>query len=85
MTVFWRPGCGFCSSLRSGLERIGLPTVEVNIWDDPDAAAFVRSVARGYETVPTVAVGPVALVNPSPRELLDAVGEHLPSLLSAER
>lgn len=60
---------------------MGLVTTEVNIWDEPDAAAFVRSVARGYETVPTVAVGPVALVNPSPRELLAAVEQHLPALV----
>jgi hypothetical protein len=41
----------------------------VNIWEDPEAAAFVRSVARGNETVPTVTVGDVALVNPSVGEL----------------
>ena len=29
---------------------------EVNIWKDPAAAAFVRSVADGNETVPTVTV-----------------------------
>jgi hypothetical protein len=41
----------------------------VNIWEDPEAAAFVRSVARGNETVPTVTVGDVALVNPSVGDL----------------
>jgi hypothetical protein len=43
---------------------------EVNIWDDPEAGAFVRSVAGGNETVPTVVVGAKALVNPTPREVL---------------
>lgn len=52
-----------------------------NIWDDADAAAFVRSVARGNETVPTVTVGTLALVNPSIGELLDAVRTHAPALL----
>lgn len=67
--VYWRPGCGFCSSLRSGLHREGIAFREVNIWDDPEAAAFVRSVARGNETVPTVTVGSVSLVNPTAHEV----------------
>ena len=70
VTFYWRPGCGFCSMLRSGLERAGLPFREVNIWDDPDAAAFVRSVADGNETVPTVTIGDVSLVNPSTHEVM---------------
>ena len=41
----------------------------VNIWEDADAASFVRSVARGNETVPTVTIGDIALVNPSVGEL----------------
>jgi len=65
VTVYWRPGCPFCSSLRSGLERAGVAYHEVNIWQDDQAAAFVRSVADGNETVPTVTVGDRSLVNPS--------------------
>jgi mycoredoxin len=69
VTVYWRPGCGFCSMLRAGLQREGIETHEVNIWEDPEAAAFVRSVARGNETVPTVTVGSVSLVNPTAGEV----------------
>jgi glutaredoxin len=46
---------------------------EVNIWDDPEAAAFVRSVANGNETVPTVVIGGVAHVNPPPQLIIDSV------------
>jgi mycoredoxin len=46
---------------------------EINIWEDPDGAAFVRSVTGGDETVPTVRIGTQSLVNPSPRELLELV------------
>lgn len=67
VTVYWRPGCPFCSMLRAGLRRHDVQFHEVNIWEDPDGAAFVRSVARGNETVPTVTVGDTALVNPSAR------------------
>jgi mycoredoxin len=81
VTVYWRPGCGFCSSLLRGLERSGLGFDRIDIWEDEDAAAFVRSVARGTETVPTVRVGDLALVNPSTHEVLTSVAEHAPDLL----
>jgi glutaredoxin-like protein len=64
VTVYWRPGCGYCTSLRRDLDRRGITAVWVNIWEDDEARAFVRSVARGNETVPTVVVGDVAMVNP---------------------
>jgi glutaredoxin len=60
--------------LRRGLDRAGLDRTEVNIWEDPQAAARVRSVAGGHETVPTVVVGDVALVNPTVAEVITAVG-----------
>lgn len=67
MTIqfYWRPGCPFCVTLRRGLARRGIPVESFNIWEDPDAAARVREVAGGNETVPTVFIGERALVNPS--------------------
>lgn len=79
IVVYWRPGCGFCASLLRGLERAGLTFDRANIWDDDAAAAFVRSVAGGNETVPTVRIGSVALVNPSARDVLRTVATELPS------
>ncbi len=73
VTVYWRPGCGFCAALLARLGRSDIVYSTVNIWDDPDAAAYVRSVARGNETVPTVRVGDTALVNPSYDRLVAAV------------
>lgn len=82
ITVYWRPGCGFCSSLLRGLERADLDFDRVNIWDDEDSALFVRSVAGGNETVPTVRIGDeVALVNPSTPDVMATVAEHLPERL----
>lgn len=63
--VYSRPGCPYCYLLRLGLRRRGLAFTEVNIRNDPDAAAAVRAVADGNETVPTVHVGGQWLVNPS--------------------
>ena len=81
ITVYWRPACGFCSSLLRALERSGLEFERVDIWQDEDAAAFVRSVADGNETVPTVRVGGVALVNPSSGDVLGTVATELPERL----
>lgn len=78
IVVYWRDGCFFCSSLLRRLERTGLEFQRIDIWDDPDGAAFVRSVAGGNETVPTVRVGSRALVNPSAAQVLDVVGAEVP-------
>ncbi len=75
VTVYWRPGCPYCASLRRGLRRAGLATNEVNIWTDRQAAATVRHLAGGNETVPTVVVGDAAFVNPSAAEVLAASGD----------
>jgi len=67
--VYWRPGCPYCIALRTKLKLARIPTRRHNIWADQEAAARVRSVADGDETVPTVFVDDVALVNPSVREI----------------
>ncbi len=71
--VMWRPGCPFCGSLRRGLSRAGVATIEHDIWSSADAAARVRSATGGDETVPTVFVVDRALVNPSVRQVVDAI------------
>lgn len=52
-----------------------------NIWEDAEDAAIVRTIADGNETVPTVIVGPVAMVNPSIELVERTVAEHAPHLL----
>ncbi len=73
VTMYWRPGCGFCSALKRNLDARGIEYEMRNIWDNPDDAAFVRSVARGNETVPTVTVGELSMVNPSADEVIAAL------------
>ncbi|MEM9563694.1 MAG: glutaredoxin domain-containing protein [Actinomycetota bacterium] len=75
VTVYWRPGCQFCMALRVGMWLARIPSHRVNIWRDPDAAARVRAVAGGNETVPTVFVGDTALVNPSVRDIKRAMAD----------
>lgn len=74
VTVYWRPGCPFCGALFRGLDQLGVSYETRNIWEEPDAAAFVRSVANGNETVPTVTVGDTPMVNPQPDAVLAATG-----------
>lgn len=81
--VFWRPGCPFLEGLGRDLGEAGVPTNLRNIWDNPDDAAIVRSIADGKETVPTLVIGPVALVNPSARLVLATLREHAAHLLDA--
>ncbi|MDA3038222.1 MAG: glutaredoxin domain-containing protein [Actinomycetota bacterium] len=70
---FWRPGCPFCMLLERSLDQEGVVLTKRNIWEEPEAAAIVRSIAEGDETVPTVRIGEVALVNPSAEQVLAAL------------
>ncbi|MEU9099684.1 glutaredoxin domain-containing protein [Streptomyces sp. NPDC048361] len=82
VVLYWRPLCAYCIRLRLRLLFTPLQYVKVNIWRNPEAAAFVRSVADGNETVPTVTVTGRPMVNPSKRELLAAVAAHSPGSMS---
>lgn len=72
ITVFWRPGCVFCTGLLGQLDRLEVPYERVNIWEDPEGAALVREANRGSETVPTVRIGAEMLVNPAAADVLAA-------------
>ncbi|GAA4807029.1 DnaJ family domain-containing protein [Tomitella cavernea] len=77
--VYWRPGCVFCQRLRAILWARRLRPTMINIWDDARAAAFVRSVADGDETVPTVVIDGVAHVNPAPKTVVAALRRGRPA------
>jgi len=65
--------------LERHLEAGDLSFERRNIWDDPDAAGFVRSVANGNETVPTVVVGKTTMVNPSIDQVMEVLSRLEPS------
>ena len=73
VVVYWRKGCPFCQRLRLGLGKRVREVVWVDVWADPDASAYVRSVNDGNEVVPTVVIGGVPHTNPPPREVLAAL------------
>jgi mycoredoxin len=73
--IYWRPGCQYCIRLRLKLGGVARRAYWVNIWTDPEAAAAVRAITGGNETVPTVVHAGHPQVNPDPavlrQELLD--------------
>ena len=54
ITMYSTTWCGYCRRLKSQLDREGIGYTEVDIEDQPDAAAFVMEVNNGNQTVPTV-------------------------------
>lgn len=72
--IYWRPGCPYCSALRRQLKRRAVVASWRNIWQDEQAAEFVRSVNAGNETVPTVRVGAQVLTNPTGAQVARMVG-----------
>ena len=65
--IYWRPGCPYCLRLRTVLGPQAARFQWVDIWQDPEAAAIVRGIADGNETVPTVVIDGQGFVNPDPR------------------
>jgi glutaredoxin len=83
VVIYWRPDCVYCLDLLLRLKFTSLRYRKVDIRKDPGARAFVRSVADGNETVPTVVVAGRAMVNPSKRQLIEAVLAHAPHALGS--
>jgi glutaredoxin-like protein len=73
LIMYTRPGCPFSAKLKAKLALARIPYTPVDIWQDPDAAAIVRSVNDGNELVPTVRVGEVFLSNPTLRQVRAAL------------
>ena len=72
VTIYWREGCPFCLRLRWAVRKHAGRATWVNIWTDPEAAAFVRTTNEGgFEVVPTVVIDGVPHTNPEPRLVAD--------------
>lgn len=74
--VYTRPGCPFSALLQLGLRLRGVRYDQVDIWADRSAAARVRAITGGNETVPTVVVGDRAMVNPTVRSVRAAIADR---------
>jgi len=68
-------------NLERKLDSLSVPLNKKNIWDSQKAAAQVREIADGNETVPTVVVGKAKMVNPSADQVLAAISNNAPELM----
>ena len=57
LTVYSTRWCGDCQRVKTFLDKFAIPFVEVDIEQDPEAAAFVQSVNDGRRSVPTLVIG----------------------------
>ena len=73
VVVYWRSGCTFCQRLHLMLGKKVRDVVWVDVWADPEASAWVKSVNGGNEVVPTVVIGGTPHTNPAPREVRAAL------------
>jgi mycoredoxin len=54
VTMYSTTWCGYCRRLKLQMDQAGIAYDEVDIEQDPEAAAYVQSVNGGNQTVPTV-------------------------------
>ncbi|WP_147918310.1 mycoredoxin [Ruania zhangjianzhongii] len=67
--------CGYCRRLKTQLTGAGIPFTEVNIEDEPAAAALVEQVNDGNQTVPTLVFPDgSAATNPSLAQVTERLG-----------
>ena len=76
VTMYSTTWCGYCMRLKAQMGREGIEFVEVDIEQDPEAAAFVESVNGGNQTVPTLLYPDgSAATNPSIGQVKDKLAE----------
>ena len=77
VTMYSTTWCGYCSRLKSQMQREGIAFEVVDIEQQPEAAEIVERVNNGNQTVPTLVYSDgTAQTNPS----LIQVKEKLASL-----
>lgn len=74
-TMYSTVWCGYCQRLKAQLGREGITFNEIDIENDPEAAAFVESVNGGNQTVPTVVFADgTAMTNPTAKQVKEKLG-----------
>lgn len=65
--------CGHCRRLKRQLDEAGIAVEEVDVDEHREYEARIIERTGGFRTVPSVEVGDELLVNPSVREVQDAL------------
>ncbi|MFF1528273.1 mycoredoxin [Cellulomonas sp. NPDC058312] len=75
ITMYSTPWCGYCRRLKTQLDSAGIAYTEVDIEQQPEAAAYVEQVNGGNQTVPTVLFPDgTAATNPSLVQVRERLG-----------
>lgn len=73
VTMFSTTWCGYCRRLKRQMDDAGISYREVDLDDDPSYDDRIVAKTGGFRTVPTLEVRGELLVNPSIREVEDAL------------
>jgi mycoredoxin len=75
LTMYTTTWCGYCVRLKRQLDAQGITYVEVDVEQDPAAAALVEQVNGGNRTVPTLVFPDgTAATNPTIAEVRSRLG-----------
>ena len=74
ITMFSTTWCGYCHRLKTQLKSAGIGWTEIDIEQQPDAAALVAAINGGDQIVPTVVYpNGTTATNPSLRDVQAAL------------
>ncbi|MFP5353416.1 MAG: glutaredoxin family protein [Actinomycetota bacterium] len=76
VTMFSTTWCGYCRRLKRQMEQAGIAYREVDLDDDPSHDDRIIAKTGGFRTVPTLEIGEELLVNPSLREVEEALSKQ---------
>lgn len=73
VTMFSTTWCGYCRRLKRQMDEAGIAYREVDLDDDPTHDERIIARTGGFRTVPTLEIGDELLVNPTIREVEEAL------------
>lgn len=73
VTMFSTTWCGYCRRLKRQMDEAGISYREVDLDDDPTYDDRIIAKTGGFRTVPTLEVRGELLVNPSLRQVEEAL------------
>ena len=71
--MYSTPWCGYCRRLKRQFEEAGIAYREIDVDATPGYDQRIIEASGGYRTVPTVELGDRLLVNPTLREVEEAL------------
>jgi len=73
ITMYSTPWCGYCRRLKRQFDEAGISYREIDVDATPGFDQRIIEASGGYRTVPTVEVGRRMLVNPTLKEVEEAL------------